>query len=231
MNVPEIALRHQRLDARAAQLRAQIERQEAQLAGDPEVERLRAALEGAQAEWRELELRLRDRDREVESHRGRLRSRERELMSGRIRSPGELMKLDEEVRHLRASLSTEEDAEIELMEQEERLDRLVADLGRQLAGAEARVSEAAPALRSRIDQERAELADVEQESTATWDQLPADWQTMYRRVGSRMANPIAEVVGGQCQACRVGVTTNGMQVLRRAGLLTCDNCGRILVVA
>jgi hypothetical protein len=29
----------------------------------------------------------------------------------------------------------------------------------------------------------------------------------------------------------VSVTSNGMQVLRRGGLLLCDNCGRLLVVA
>ena len=231
MNAPELALHHQRLAARIALLRGQIQRQQAELSNDPEIERLERALQAAVAARQELDLRVRDRDREVESHRGRLRSRERELMSGRIKNPTELLKLDEEVRHLRTALSSEEDAELELMEEQERLENEVERLGRALEEARARAASAAPALHERIAREESELAAAESEVTPTWEQLPADWRTAYRRVADRIPNPVAEVVGNQCQACHVAVTSNGMQVLRRGGLLQCDNCGRILVVA
>jgi predicted nucleic acid-binding Zn-ribbon protein len=231
MNAPEIALHHQRLATRMALLRAQIQRQQAELASDPEAEALERALEAATAARRDLELRLRDRDREVESRRGRLRTRERDLMSGRINNPTELMKLDEEVRHLRTAVSAEEDAELELMEELERLESEAERLGQALEAVRARAAEKAPALRERITGEEAELGAAESEAAATWDQLPPDWRTAYQRVEARVANPIAEVVGNKCQACRVAVTSNGMQVLRRAGLIQCDNCGRILVVA
>lgn len=231
MNAPEIALHHQRLAARTAQLRAQIQRQHAELSGDQAVEGLERELGAAAAARRDLDLRLRDREREVESQRGRLKARERELMSGRIKNPTELMKLDEEVRHLRTALSAQEDTELELMEEQELMEKETARLARSLEVARARAAETAPALRERIAREEAELAASESEATSTWEQLPAEWQTAYRRVAERVANPIAEVVGNQCQACHVTVTSNGMQVLRRAGLLQCDNCGRILVVA
>ena len=231
MNVPEIALHHQRLAARVAQLRAQIVRQQAELSGDLEADRLERALEVATAARQELELRLRERDREVESHRGRLRARERDLMSGRIKNPTELMKLDDEVRHLRTALSSEEDAELELMEEQERLESEVERLALALEAARTRAAEAAPVIRDRIRREEAELTAAESEAASMWEQLPADWQVAYRRVAARIANPVAEVVGNQCQACRVAVTSRGMQVLRRAGLIQCDTCGRILVVA
>jgi predicted nucleic acid-binding Zn-ribbon protein len=231
MNGPEIALHHQRLAARMALLRALIQRQQAELASDPEAEALERALEAATTARRDLEVRLRDRDREVESHRGRLRGRERDLMSGRIKNPTELMKLDEEVRHLKTALSSEEDAELELMEEQERLQGETERLGRALEAVRARASDKAPTLRERIAEEEAELAARESEATATWEQLPSDWQTAFQRVEARVANPVAEVVGNQCQACHVAVTSRGMQVLRRAGLIQCDNCGRILVVA
>ena len=117
------------------------------------------------------------------------------------------------------------------MEEQERLEKEVQRLGRTLEAERRRAAEAAPALGERIDREEAELAAATSELASTWDQLPADWQAAYRRVASRIANPVAEVVGNKCQACRVAVTSNGMQVLRRAGLIQCDNCGRILVVA
>ncbi|MBO0686565.1 MAG: hypothetical protein J2P45_25745 [Candidatus Dormibacteraeota bacterium] len=231
MNVPEIALHHQRLEARSSMLRAQLERRRAELSADAEAEGLRQALEAAAAARRDLEMRLRDRDRTVETQRTRVRSRERELMSGRINNPSELMKLEQEVRQLKSVLSSEEDAELEVMEEQERVDRETQRLETELEAAEARAAEAAPGLRERIAREEAELAAAESEATSTWEQLPPDWQAAYRRVGSRIQNPIAEVLHNQCQACRVTVTSNGMQVLRRGGLVTCDNCGRILVVA
>ncbi|HEY4027847.1 MAG TPA: hypothetical protein VGO86_15575, partial [Candidatus Dormibacteraeota bacterium] len=117
MNAPELALQHQRLDQRATLLRGQIERLRAQLAADPVAEALEGQVTETQADRRGVELRLREREREAEGRRSRLRGRERDLMSGRVRNPTELMKLNEEVEHLRSALRGEDDATLELMEQ------------------------------------------------------------------------------------------------------------------
>ena len=219
-----------RLDQRAAGLRSQIERLRALLASDPEAERLEREVAAADAERRRLDLGVREREREAEAQRTRLRGRERELMSGRIRNPTELTKLNDEVDHLKAALRVHEDGELELMERQEALEVDVARLGRELAAARERTAAAAPGLRERLDRLERELVEVEAERDATWERVPADWQTAYRRVRSRQADPVAEVVRGQCGACRVALTSSGMQAVRRAALLQCDNCGRILVV-
>ena len=231
MNVPELALHHQRLDQRSNQLRSQIARLEAELAGDPVADRLDSDRATAEASRRDLELRLRQRERDAEGRRARLRARERDLMGGRIRNPTELMKLSQEVEHLKAALVEEEDAQLELMEELEGLERELGRLNSELTAARERTEAAAPDLRARLERQRGELSRVEAEREATWAEVPAEWQEAYRRVSRRQPDPVAEVVGGQCQACRVAVTSSGKQALRRAGLLLCDNCGRILVVA
>jgi predicted nucleic acid-binding Zn-ribbon protein len=230
MNVPELALHHQRLDQRAAGLRVQIERLRVLLAGDPEAERLEREVAEAERARRELDLRVRERERDAESQRSRLRGRERELMSGRIRNPTELMKLNEEVDHLKAAVREQEDVELELMERQEALEADLARLGRDLVAARERTAAAAPERRERVERLELELGEVEAERDATWERVPADWQVAYRRVRSRQADPVAEVVNGQCGACRVALTSSGMQAVRRAALVMCDNCGRILVV-
>ena len=230
MNTPELALRHQRLEQRAAGLRGQIARLEAELAQDPVAERLDLERATAETARRDVELRLRERERDAEDRRGRLRARERELMSGRIRNPTELLKLNQEVEHLRGSGGEAEEAQLELMETQESLEMELARLATELSAARERTAIAAPELRARLERMEAELGGVEADRDATWAQLPADWQTGYRRIRSRTPDPVAEAVGGQCQACRVSVTSSGMQTLRRAGLLQCDNCSRILVV-
>jgi len=231
MNAPELALRYQRLDQRAGQIRTQIGRVEAALTDNLEPERLEREHASAEAARRDVELRLRERERETEGRRMRLRARERELMSGRIRNPTELMKMQEEVQHLKVAVGKEEDAQLMLMERQESLEFDLSRLTRELAAAREQAAAAAPELRQRLQQLTAELAQVEADRNETWTQMPAPWQLAYRRVKERLPDPIAEVVGNQCQACHVAVTSSGMQALRRAGLLQCDNCGRILVVA
>src|SRR5438270_914453 len=81
----------------------------------------------------------------------------------------------------------------------------------------------------RIEAELARNPETETEREAVWRQLPADWQKAYRRVAARVSNPVAEVVRGQCQACHVGATSSGMQMLRRGSLVLCENCGRLQV--
>ena len=231
MNVPERTLHHQRLDQRTGQIRGQIARVETLLADDVEAQRLEREQARAEAARRDVELRLREREREAEGRRTRLRARERELMSGRIRNPSELMKMQEEVQHLKAAVGEEEDEQLLLMEQEEQVEADLTRLTRELTASREQAEAAAPALRDRLDQLRSELAQVEAEREETWAQVPADWQEAYRRIRARIPDPVAEVAGNQCQACHVAVTSSGMQALRRAGLLQCDNCGRILVVA
>ena len=231
MNAPELALHHQRLDQRAGHARSQIARIETALASDPEADRLQSAADAVQDERRDVDRRLREHEREADAQRARVRGRERELMSGRIRNPTELMKLEQEVQHLKAGLSREEDAALELMERQETLESDHARLTADLAAARERTATATPELRARLERLRGELTEVEAERDATWKQVPPEWQEAYRRVRSRQPDPVAEVMHGQCQACRVTVTSSGMQTLRRAGLIQCDNCGRILVVA
>jgi len=231
MNAPELALRFQRLDQRAGLIRTQIARVGAALTDNLEPERLERERASAEAARRDVELRLRERERETEGRRMRLRARERELMSGRIRNPTELMKMQEEVQHLKVAVGKEEDAQLMLMEQQESLEFDLSRLTRELTVAREQAAAAAPELRQRLEQLTAELVQVEADRDETWTQMPADWQLAYRRVKGRLPDPVAEVVGNQCQACHVAVTSSGMQALRRAGLLQCDNCGRILVVA
>lgn len=231
MNAAELTLHYQRLDQRAASIRTQMARIETTLAEDPQADRLERQRVSAAAARRDVELRLRDREREAEARRTRLRSRERELMSGRIRNPSELMKLQQEVDHLKVAVGAEEDAELALMEQLEGLEAEESRLTSELSTAREQTAAAIPELRARLERLQAELPQVEAERDDTWTRMPAEWQQAYRRTQARLADPVAQVVGNQCQACRVSVTSSGMQVLRRAGLLQCDNCGRILVVA
>lgn len=228
MNAGETLLHHARVDARVRTLAGELQRLETALAGDPRLEAARDHLAAARAAQQESALRVRDREREVEQHRSRLRDRDRELMSGRIHNPTELTKLSAEVDHLRERLGTEEDAELELMEELERRDDALKAAEHEMARVQEEFDAAVPQLRSQLEAVRQQLVEAEAERAAAWAAVPAEYQAAAARV--RAQPPVAETSGGQCRACHVSLTSGAVQRLRRGELVTCDNCGRVLVM-
>jgi uncharacterized protein len=226
----QLLLQHQRLVDRERVLRDNIERIESALASDPEVVQLEEKVEGARAAQAAVGARLHESDRAREDHRSRLRSREKELMSGRIRNPTELMQMSEEVKHMKARFVEEEDAELLLMEEGDAADEAMRVTTTELEAARARAAAEAPGLQAEVEALRSELAEVESAKEQIWVEVPPAARTAYTR--QRVHPAVAEVANNQCTACRVTVTSRGMQMLRQGEeIVHCENCGRILVLA
>jgi predicted nucleic acid-binding Zn-ribbon protein len=231
MNPAQLLLRYQAQVERERALREVIERVESRLESDPEVVSQEEALQEARTAQEAVAARLRDSDHTREDHRTRLRSREKELMSGRIRNPTELMQMSEEVAHMKARFAEEEDAELHLMEDAETADEAVRAANAGLAEARARSAAEEPELKAELEAALSELAEVEAERDQVWAEVPPAAQAAYTRTRARPA--VARVVGNQCTACRVTVTSSGMQTLRKGldEIVHCEHCGRILVLA
>ena len=230
MKPAQLLLAYMRLVEKDRELRDEIERVESLLASDPSVAHAEEAVAGARAEREALQLRLRESDRDREAHRTRLRSRERELMSGRIRSPTELIQMNEEVQHMKARFAEEEEAELRLMEEGELAEQALVEASERLMEARSRSASDEPGLRRDLETWQAELETVKADSAAAWSQVPSAAQNAYLRV--RVHPPVAEVDRNQCLACHVTVTSSGMQALRKGDqIVNCENCGRILVMS
>ena len=231
MKPAQLLFEHLRLVERERALRDAIERVTSRLESDPEVVELEGRLAEARSAQEVAAARLRESDHEREAHRTKLRSREKELMSGRIRSPSELMQMSDEVSHMKARFEAEEAAELQLMEDAEAADESVRETSASLEESRKRSMGENPGLKKDLEASIAELAEVEAERDHVWEHVPPVARTAYSRM--RMYPPVAPVVGNQCQACRVMVTSSGMQLLRKGSdeLVHCEHCGRILVLA
>ncbi len=226
----QLLLQYQRLVDRERVLRDNIERIESLLQANPEVVRLEEKVESARAAQEAAAGKLHESDRAREDHRTKLRSRERELMSGRIRNPTELMQMSEEVQHMKARFADEEEAELRLMEDAEIADDSMREATAELDAARVQAAAEAPGLESELSGFRSELAEVEAEKEQVWAEVPPAAQTAFTR--QRVHPAVAEVRNNQCTACRVTVTSRGMQMLRQGDeIVHCENCGRILVIA
>jgi uncharacterized protein len=224
----QLLLDHQRLVERERGLRDNIERANSRLESDPEIVEREETLVEARAAQEVTAARVRESDHEREAHRSRLRTREKELMSGRIRSPSELLQMSEEVKHMKERFAEEEDAELKLMEDADAADEAVRDATNHLEQARKQSASEEPEIRSELETWTRELAEVEAERDAIWAQVPSAAQTAYSRM--RMRPAVAQVINNQCSACHVTVTSSGMQLLRKGDeLVHCENCGRILV--
>ena len=228
MKSAQLLFEHQRLVERERVLRDDIERVTGRLDSDPEVVAREKTLAEARAAQAATAARVRESDHEREAHRTRLRTREKELMSGRIRNPTELMQMSEEVQHMKARFAEEEDAELKLMEDADAADHAVREATEDLEQTRRQSASEEPELRQSLTIWSGELAEVETERDAVWEQVPKAAQTAYLRM--RMKPAVAQVINGQCAACHVTVTSSGMQLLRKGDeLVHCENCGRILV--
>ncbi len=231
MKPAQLLFEHQRLVERERVLREDIARVTSRLESDPEVVELEAHLVEARAAQDAVMARLRESDHEREAHRTKLRAREKELMSGRIRSPSELMQMSDEVQHMKTRFEQEEADQLQLMEDAEAADEGVREATTNLDEKRRQSVAEEPELRQELKAWSAELAEVEAARDRVWEEIPPVAQTAYSRM--RMRPAVAQVVGNQCQSCRVTVTSSGMQLLRKGAddLVHCENCGRILVLA
>ena len=224
----QLLLEHQRLVERERGLRDNIERANSRLESDPEIVEREEAMVEARAAQEVTAARVRESDHEREAHRVRLRTREKELMSGRIRSPSELLQMSDEVKHMKERFAEEEDVEMKLMEDADAADEAVREATSQLEQARKQSAAEEPEIRSELQTWTAELTEVESERDAVWEQVPAAAQAAYSRMRVRPA--VAQVINNQCSACHVTVTSSGMQKLRAGDeLVHCENCSRILV--
>ncbi len=224
----QLLLEHQRLVEREHGLRDNIERANSRLESDPEVVAREETLTVARAVQEAASARVRESDHEREAHGSRLRAREKELMSGRIRSPSELLQMSDEVKHMKERFAEEEEAEMKLMEDADAADEALRDATNQLEQTRKQSASEEPEIRSELETWTAELAEVESERDAAWEQVPPGAQAAYSRM--RMRPAVAQVINNQCSACHVTVTSSGMQKLRAGDeLVHCENCGRILV--
>jgi uncharacterized protein len=140
------------------------------------------------------------------------------------------MQMSDEVAHMKARFAEEEEAELRIMEDAEAADEAVRSATAALEEVRRTSADEEPALRAQLAEWQAELADVEADKAAVWEQVPPRDQAVFNRIRVRPA--VARLVGTQCSACHVTVTSSGMQALRKGdALVQCENCGRILVVS
>ncbi len=163
----------------------------------------------------------------------RIADLERRLYSGVVTVPRELQAMQADLESLRRRRSTLEDDVLEAMATREPIDAEVASLEAERArldGEGARLHAAVAEAQATID---AELAEEEARRRAAATGLPPDLTTLYEHLRARHGGVgAAPLVGARCGGCHLTLPATEVDRIRREppeALVTCDQCGRILV--
>lgn len=218
----------QQLDTEIDRLAAEEAATQRALAADP-AQPVRARLQASRRAAAERAREVREAEAALDDTQTRLQRQEARLYGGGA-SPKELGALQQEIAHLQAARSTQEEALLAAMMSAEEAQSVVTQRDTALRDAEqARERETAD-LNARLTSLEARLADLREERAGEAAECDATALARYEAVRkARGGRGVAEVRGGICQACRVSVTPATVQKARSGGeLVACPNCGRIL---
>ena len=158
---------------------------------------------------------------------------ERRLYSGVVTVPRELQAMQADLESLRRRRSTLEDEVLETMDAREPVDAEVAGLEAErdrLDGEGARLRAVVAEVQAQID---ADLVEEEAHRREAATGLPLEVTTLYERLRARHGGVgAAPLVGARCGGCHLTLPATEIDRIRREppeALVTCDQCGRILV--
>jgi predicted nucleic acid-binding Zn-ribbon protein len=157
----------------------------------------------------------------------------RRLYGGEVSASRELQALAADIDSLKARASALEDQVLEVMEEREPLDARLSDLSNELAGVEQRrrgLAAALAASEAAVDEQLGDLAGRREVAARA---VPADLAATYDRLRARLGGiAVARLVGSHCDGCHLTLPAAELDRIRHlpdGEVVTCDQCGRILV--
>jgi predicted nucleic acid-binding Zn-ribbon protein len=163
----------------------------------------------------------------------RIREVERRLYGGEVSAARELQAMSADVEGLRARSSDLEDRGLAALEEREPLDAAVDSVDEEIAAHLAQrgaVEQSLAAAEAEVDDR---LSDLGAERTAATAQVPAELLERYEQIRRRVGGAgAARLVSGRCDGCHLALPAVEVDRLRHLDpdvMVTCDQCGRILV--
>jgi uncharacterized protein len=172
-------------------------------------------------------------DADVELVRTRMQRDQQRLDTSQVSSPRELENLQSEIESLHRRQGDLEDAELEIMEQREVVQRRMAEIVAEREKVALELAE--------TEQRRdATFAEIDAEAEKTTQQraelaagLPAELLALYEKVrASSSGVGAAALHRGRCEGCHLQLNTTDLNRLRDApaeDVVRCEECRRILV--
>jgi uncharacterized protein len=202
-----------------------------QVAAD--VASLEAAGAAASSERDELQRRQAELEAEVADLERRVTELDRRMRSGAITNPRDLQAMAGQIEAMKRRRSDLEDAELEVLEALDPVEARVTELQDQWVVLDREADELRAAVSAADAAIDAELDTVVAKRRETAAPVPVDLMTTYERLRQRLGGVgAAALVGSSCSGCHLTLSAAELDRIRRLApdsVVTCEQCGRILV--
>ena len=202
-----------------------------QLGESQEVVRTQNRLDLEQQRLEELRRNQHSSEWEIDDLVTKLTADEAALFSGRIKNPKELTNLQHEVDTLKAKRDQLEDKALEIMDQVELSENIIATTGNQLETLKSEWHRQQQQLSDKMEKLKAILSDLRHKRQLMSDEIDPGAIESYEKLRKEKGIAVAKVEQGICHSCRISLPTSELQEARSAGLVQCSSCGRILFLA
>ena len=221
----------QQLEQSALQARRRLQDIAQELADDTEIQGAEARCQEIRDILGPLRSRLRDLELETAGNEEKIRSTGELLYSGTVKSPREMQDMQLEVASLTRRNGDLESRSLEAMLAIEDAESSMADAEQALREVIGRRGDAHQELILERETLMNSLPDLERRRQGALEKIQPELQRQYAALKPRMGGqPVARMEGNSCTLCGVAQNITAereVQLGRR--LVTCANCGRILV--
>ena len=224
--------RLQALDLELAEHLSRLRETQSKLGETRELVDARAAHEKAARELTEERARLKDLEFELQHLSDKITVTAARLYGGQVTNPKELHGLEQDHDYLKRARDKQEDDVLQAMARIEQGERSLAGASRQLTAVESRWHAEQDKVARQVELLQAKVAALKKDRSAMAGPLDASARAAYEELMQKKGGrAVALLVGQTCGGCRVTLASGKVQEVRRSQqLITCTNCGRILVV-
>jgi predicted nucleic acid-binding Zn-ribbon protein len=149
---------------------------------------------------------------------------------GAVKTNKEYQSMLKEIDELKIKSSNLEDKMLEYLDQIESLEKDLIETNADLADVTSEVHQKQDEIRKNADQQRIELASLEQRRNDIWETIDAKLRSVYgnvKRQGQGIA--MAQIIDGVCQVCRMNIPPQLFNdLLRMDSIRMCPHCQRIM---
>ena len=227
----DLLLTLQEVDERLTKKQQELDQLNAELEGQAEIPVLTERADYERETSIERRAHLARLEVDADALRERVEELEERIYGGTVTNLRELTAVEEEQTNARRELMQAEESLGPARLAAEDSERAKEDLTTTLAERKKTWAESAPKLRRQSRAAAKEVAVLEEERAQASKNVPADELTLYDQLLFRRHGvAIARVERGVCLACHITLPLKEASRLRRSdAIVTCGNCGRILI--
>ncbi|MFC2001785.1 zinc ribbon domain-containing protein [Chloroflexota bacterium] len=165
---------------------------------------------------------------EIDDLVGKITTAEEQLYSGRISNPKELSNLQHETDILKTKRIHMEDKALEIMNQVELTEAIVAATSNELKKLESECQSQQQQLSVDIDQLKNKLSVLTEKRQLQAGEIDPEAVQLYEKLRQQKRHGMAKVEQGICRSCQISLPFSKLQQARSDNLVQCGSCGRIL---